>query len=259
MSSTFNSVNEIVEAVVLGDRKGKRLLYLLLKEKCFPNVRSYIGKRGGNIADAEDKFQDAMIVLMDAIQKEKFRIRQLSTKSPVGQLCSYVMQVVKNLWKKELQWRNRPPLPVERHETIHFDLFSGVVAEKFESLEEECRSLLVLYFQQKKSPRTIGRELGWVTEKVKKQLSGCMTHLLKDIGQLMQNGFSEDLDQLVRESVASLEEHCQKLLSQFYYSKKSMTEIAQEMGYASARSATEQKHKCMKHVNKAVVKHLLKL
>ena len=76
MSRNFNSVTEIVTAVSDGDRRGTSLLYTLLKQDCLSTIRSYIVKRGGNDEDANDKFQDAVLVVIDAIQQGKFQIHR---------------------------------------------------------------------------------------------------------------------------------------------------------------------------------------
>lgn len=259
MSRTFNSVSEIVAAVSDGDRRGASLLYSLLKQSCLPTVKSYILKRGGNDEDVDDKFQDAVLVVIDAIQQKKFRIRAISQRSGTGQLCAYTMQVVKNLWKKELSWRNRPLLQVDNVEPVHFDLFTGMIAEKFEFLDEGCREVLQQYFLLQKSPRVIAREKRWSTEDTKKRLSACIESLLRDVGQLMQEGFTDQLNGVIKESLDNIETRCKTLLTLFYFEKLSMADIATSMGYANARSATEQKNKCMKHVGKQVAGQLLKL
>lgn len=45
---------------------------------------------------------------------------------------------------------------------------------------------------------------------------------------------------------------CMDLLHSFYYEKRSMGELAQEFGFASERSATVQKYKCLEKVREEV-------
>lgn len=48
--------------------------------------------------------------------------------------------------------------------------------------------------------------------------------------------------------LAKAGQKCMELLEAFYYQRLSATRLAEEFGYASARSATVQKHKCLEKV-----------
>ncbi len=257
--SHYDSISEIIKAAAAGEQSGKVLLYRLLKEKSWPIVLAYVKNRNGSREDAEDKFQDGVLILLDAVENGKFKLRKSIVRSHADQLSAYLMQTVKNLWKKELRWRARPPLPFETEESPNFEFFSGMIAEKFEDMQDACQTLLTHFFLQKKSPRIIGNESGLSTEEVKTQLAKCTNKLLKDVGQLQSGDFADNLSQILKTSVETLESRCQELLQLFYFDKKNMTEIALKMGYANARSATEQKNKCMKHLQKAAARSLLKM
>lgn len=53
-------------------------------------------------------------------------------------------------------------------------------------------------------------------------------------------------------AIKQLGEKCKKILSSFYFEKKKMTEIAEELGYTNAENAKNQKYKCMKQLKKIV-------
>jgi DNA-directed RNA polymerase specialized sigma subunit len=52
------------------------------------------------------------------------------------------------------------------------------------------------------------------------------------------------------ESLQKLGENCQRILRLFYFEKKSMEVIAQEMEYTNAENAKNQKYKCLQQLKK---------
>ena len=55
---------------------------------------------------------------------------------------------------------------------------------------------------------------------------------------------------LVEKCLHLLGEPCRSLLDLYYYHKKSMTEIAEQLGYKNTDTAKNQKYKCMKRLKK---------
>ena len=256
----YDSPKTLLQGIKDGHQKAKEQLFLLLHQKCLPVVKAYIIKSGGTVEDAEDFFQEAMIILFVAIESGTFKLNPLSLRSAVDQMCAYLMSVCKNLQKKEFRWRNRPPIPQDESEReIELDILPDLAAEEFRKMEKECQNLLTLFFHYNKSPAVIAGELKKTTENVKKQLAQCTDKLLESIGHLLQPGTSGELNSLVRKSMLDLEERCQQFIELFYFEKKNMGEIARTLGYANAHSATEQKSRCMRHLNRIVVSHLIKL
>lgn len=256
----YDSPQALLQGVKDGRQKAKEQLYLLMYRVCFPKVKGYILKSGGRVEEAEDFFQEAMIVLFLAIESGAFDLATFSIRSSTDQMCAYIMAVAKNLWMKELRRRNRPPLPQEASEPgIETDVLSDVVTEKLNSMGKECKNLLALFFHQQKSPAIIAGALKKNTEDVKKQLAQCTDKLLESVGHLLDTNASAELAALVRKSMLDLEDRCQQLIGSFYFEKKSMEDIARAMGYSNAHSAAEQKNKCMRHLNRIVASHLIKL
>lgn len=61
----------------------------------------------------------------------------------------------------------------------------------------------------------------------------------------------------IREVLELAGQKCMKILQAFYYSKNSMQEIARQFGYATTRSATVQKFKCLEKVRTKVKENAL--
>ena len=253
------TLKALIEAIQSGDSEAEALLYLFLRDESYPSIRKYIINRSGDEEDAQDFFQDAFMICLDAIKKGKFTLNRFNLRSAGNQIGAYLMSVVKNLWRKELRWRGRGEVQLEEgtKEIMSFDLFANLIKDAFEVLGDECQEVLSLYFRENYSPRVIGSKLGKKTEVVKTQLAKCIDKLLKDIGHLLGENHQDKLQELMIQSLDDLEERCQKILKLFYFERKSMTELAEELGYANAHSVTEQKRRCMIRLNHAVVNRLM--
>jgi len=116
----------------------------------FPPVRRYIGRRGGSAHDAQDVFQDALVILYEQATS--------GTLVLTASASTYLLSVSRNLWLQELRRRARLPhtaLPAEWEPTAEEDT-EGLAAPAFavrdyvEQLGEKCKSLLLsfYYFQQ---------------------------------------------------------------------------------------------------------------
>ena len=53
---------------------------------------------------------------------------------------------------------------------------------------------------------------------------------------------------LIETEIEKLGENCKKIIQLYYYLKKSMKEIAEELGYTNGNNAKNQKAKCMKKI-----------
>lgn len=252
------SLVELLNSLKTGDRSTERLLYLYVKTNCYPKVAAYLSNRGAQRADAEDLFQDAVLVFFEAVRSGKFQYGGFRLKPVTSKVNAYLMGVSKNLWKKELRWRNRKPLPQEEQTVqMEVEIAGGIAADAYSALGDECQELLSLYFRQKLSPTKIGGRLGRKTAEVKKQLAHCTDKMLETLGRLFGEEQQGVLSELISQGIEGLEERCRALLTAFYFERKSMTEIAQAYGYASAHSATEQKSRCMKRLNTVIVSKVL--
>lgn len=116
----------------------------------FPPVRRYIGRRGGSAQDAQDVFQDALVILYEQATG--------GTLVLTAAASTYLLSISRNLWHRELRRRARLPheaLPPEwepaageEAEALAEPAFA--VRDYVEQLGEKCKSLLLsfYYFQQ---------------------------------------------------------------------------------------------------------------
>ncbi len=94
-------------------KSGNNFTYGELYRSYYPSVLRFIRSNSGNIADAEDTFQEALIVLVQKLEQDDFQL--------TASLKTYLMAITKNLWFKKL--RNR-----------HFELqLEQITEEKFQN------------------------------------------------------------------------------------------------------------------------------
>ena len=74
----------------------RQAVFMTLYKKCFPSVARYIAKRGGTLDEAEDVFQDALLVFY-----EKTQLRLVRDEG------AYVFGIARYLWKKRYREHQR--------------------------------------------------------------------------------------------------------------------------------------------------------
>jgi len=151
---------------------------LLALYKNFPAVKKMIRSKGGLAADAEDIFQEALIILCRKIKDPGFVL--------TAQLSTYVFSVCRFLWKDELKKRkNRPVLDFETglneaeeqqlkdftEEEARIKLAEKVINE----LGERCREVLLLFYNGGLKLKDIAAKMGYSSENTaKNQKYKCM-------------------------------------------------------------------------------------
>ncbi|MGI4869745.1 MAG: RNA polymerase sigma factor [Janthinobacterium lividum] len=116
----------------------------------FPLVRRYVGRHGGSAPDAQDVFQDALVILYEQATG--------GTLVLTASASTYLLSISRNLWHRELRRRARLPhealpdeldaLATEEPDALAEPAFA--VLDYVEQLGEKCKGLLLsfYYFQQ---------------------------------------------------------------------------------------------------------------
>ncbi|SHI85920.1 RNA polymerase sigma factor [Pseudozobellia thermophila] len=88
----------------------------------FAKIAKFVKNNSGNQADAEDLFQDAMMVLVEKLRQDNFQL--------TASIDTYVYAICKNLWFKKLRDKNYE-LSVDEMQS--FDFLSSIN----DSIEDE--------------------------------------------------------------------------------------------------------------------------
>ena len=156
----------IIELIRAG--KNDKALNALYQQ--FPMIRKLIRSKGGTRSDAEDVFQEALIVLLKKAASPGFEL--------TAKLSTYLYSVSRFLWNDQLK-RRRPQVPFD--ESPEFDAAeTGLediireearirVAERIiQNLKERCRELLLLFYHDKLSLVSVAERMGYGSENAAK-------------------------------------------------------------------------------------------
>ncbi|GAA0885934.1 hypothetical protein GCM10009120_45330 [Sphingobacterium siyangense subsp. cladoniae] len=87
------SINDIAMQQLINSNRtiDRQVLFMNLYKTTFPIVAKYISRMGGNLDEAKDVFQDALLVYYEKI---------LLTAAPLNNDIGYLVGTAKNLWLK---------------------------------------------------------------------------------------------------------------------------------------------------------------
>jgi RNA polymerase sigma factor (sigma-70 family) len=187
MCFIVKSINdkELIELLMSGVASKNDLALAYLYKKNYRMVASYIQRNSGTAHDAEDVFQDSMIVLYNQVKRGSFRVE--------SSLGTYLYGIAKNIWYKRLRKAGRETELTIEHESIvseesHLKVLeqtdkSNLIAALLEELGEKCKEVLLLYYFEKLRLRDIADRMNWGSEQVaKNNKARCMKKMRELVG-----------------------------------------------------------------------------
>jgi RNA polymerase sigma factor (sigma-70 family) len=152
----------VVDAIV-------RFLY----EQCQRSVTRMVTRNKGTEADADDLFQEVIVVFLQNTWDGKFQLRQNT------RVTTYIYEIAHLMWLKELRKRaardkrndrytqqqtdEQPDAPSPEAELMNEEEVRSARAI-FERLGDMCQDLLKAFYFDKKSMKQIAEEFGLGTE-----------------------------------------------------------------------------------------------
>ncbi|MBU2652344.1 MAG: sigma-70 family RNA polymerase sigma factor [Bacteroidetes bacterium] len=152
-------------------------------EEFFPSVSYYVINNRGREEDAEDIFQDAMVVILKRLKEGELNLH--------CSLKTYVYAICRNLWLKKVAWMHRRNLVhagVTNEYLLEEDALNRPVKNEemrillyqrnFLKLSELCRKMIE-FFLQGKSFTEISASLGIENpQKARKRKYRCLKRLV---------------------------------------------------------------------------------
>jgi RNA polymerase sigma factor (sigma-70 family) len=185
VQSQFNIEQQLLAALADGQRAATEQIY----RQNYPIISGWLVKNGGSSTDADDLFQEAIVVLFGKAQDTEFRL--------TCSIGTYLFAISKHLWYKKLQRQNREPVALHDN-TRDDDDDTGIAydedisihqerEEHYEQLDaaleqigEPCRSILKAYYHHDKSMQEIAADFGYTNpDNAKTQKYKCLTRLRK--------------------------------------------------------------------------------
>ena len=188
MGKTLQNTDQLTAAFKSNDQKVMQEVY----QHTFPKFRSHALKNSGNEAQAKDVFQEAFISCWRNIKEDK-----LNANSNVE---AYLFAIAKNKWvdflrsssfKKTVATDSFSHLTVvtEENENIEDkDAQIKAVRTALNQLKEGCRSLLQLFYFERKSMEEISKVMNLAPASARNQKYRCMEKLRSLSLQLKNNG-----------------------------------------------------------------------
>jgi len=136
----------------------------------FPVVKKFIITASGTKQDAEDVFQEAILILFRNIKDEKFEHK--------SRVETYLYSICRHLWldilrkrKRELKHQSEFGLQFsseQMSDDINEQKDISLAEAAFKMLGEKCRELLQLFYFKKQNMVAIAKHLGFGSEQVAK-------------------------------------------------------------------------------------------
>ncbi|WP_028888508.1 RNA polymerase sigma factor [Tenacibaculum ovolyticum] len=121
---------------------------ILIYNENYPSVKKFVLQNKGEIADAEDVFQKALLQITVRYKKERFQINT--------SFNAYLFTVCKNLWRRELNKSKKKVTDSEVIELVSEDQDNSLAylelkrqelfVEKLGQISENCKKILTLFF-----------------------------------------------------------------------------------------------------------------
>ncbi|MDZ7897723.1 MAG: sigma-70 family RNA polymerase sigma factor [Arcicella sp.] len=134
-----------------------------LYKKYFPTVQRFILNNKGTKADADDIFQDTMLILLEKLRQERFTIS--------ASMKTYIMAIAKHLWLNKIRTSYRDVELTENHfNRLLDDIDVSIEQEKtyqdklqgyLHKITEHCKGLIHNMFFKDSSIEQIQEQYGY--------------------------------------------------------------------------------------------------
>jgi RNA polymerase sigma factor (sigma-70 family) len=138
----------------------------VLYKSCFKSVETFIVKNNGTSQDAEDIFQESIIVLLQKVRQPDFVL--------TSSLKTFVFSISKNLWLKRIRDNKEVRTDVTRlKELINDDSYTDtneihidtsnehLVHTWMQKITEHCRQILNALYFYREPMETLIQKMGW--------------------------------------------------------------------------------------------------
>lgn len=151
------SAYDLRETLLLDREKALERIYA----RAYPMVLHYVKQRYGTDQDAKDVLQDAIILFYEKVVEGNLTLTAAVT--------TYLMGICKNLWRRELERRNRQSAfapeemnhPSEDGQETNLEQPTQTVMDYVEQLGEKCKNILVSFYYQGHKMEQISSENGY--------------------------------------------------------------------------------------------------
>lgn len=172
---------ELIKLVKSANQKDNNLAFKQFYARYFDLIQNIILKNNGSEKDAEDVFQDALIVFYHQVKKGKLDL--------TCSLKTYLYSICRNIWLKKLRSQKRVVqlsdtlkeyIPIEESilKTLEENEQKQQIRSLLDQLSPGCRDILLHFYFEKLKMSEIAKIMNLANEQVaKNKKAGCMKKL----------------------------------------------------------------------------------
>ncbi|MFK8005213.1 MAG: RNA polymerase sigma factor [Saprospiraceae bacterium] len=155
--------------------------FTFIYQNYFGMIEKFTLSNNGKVDDAEDIFQDALIIFFNQVKNKNLKL--------TCSLPTYLYSICRNLWLKKLRKNKRTTEltdVIKQYVTIgenHFDILikeeeSSIVAQMLDQIGKDCKKVLLFFYFEKNRMSEIAEKMNLANEQVAKNKKlNCMKKL----------------------------------------------------------------------------------
>jgi RNA polymerase sigma factor (sigma-70 family) len=160
--------------------------------KIYPAVKKYVKESGGSLADAEDIFQDALVIFIEKVSHPDFVLSSA--------ISTYVFGICKNLTREKRRMHQKESSKIAENEPGNKSIDEFLEEERrYQALDKiliqtgkKCLELLKMFYYDRFSMKTIASRLGFKSEtSAKTQKYKCLEKARSLTAQVLTNTKNE--------------------------------------------------------------------
>ena len=165
------------------DRTKSKACLRLLYQECFPLVDRYVHKNSGTAEEAEDIFQEGILVLYQKVKNKQF--------DEGLTLGAYLVGICKNLWLMKLRSRRVTTTPLSElipDIDVEVEYDSELIKKLLSKLESGCQRILTDFYYNNLSFEKLKEQMGLGSiQAVKNKKSRCLKYLMNILREYKLN------------------------------------------------------------------------
>lgn len=178
---------QLIDALRL-PKERRKAIKVLYKE--FPKIKTNICSSGGTKEEAEEIFNDALILLIEKVEAKDFQLTSKLTTFFYGINRFLWMNALRKKQKTQhLEWKDTIIVTAEEigYEDEKEDKLQ-LIEQALEFVTSKCKELFQRFYYKKEKMAAIAKTMGYSSvNSAKTQKYKCMEHLEKQVQEQLQN------------------------------------------------------------------------
>ena len=158
--------NEIIECL----RNRQSYVVHWLSDRYMPMIRMMVYQKGGTAEDARDIFQDGLIIMLEKLDDNKFKLT-CKFKTFLYCVCEHLWKTILEKRQSAANYLNRRSEPEGEKDftdIIDYQMYEQIIQDVFKTLDPISKKILTFYWQEK-SLQEIADQLGYTYGYVRKK------------------------------------------------------------------------------------------